>query len=779
MGSHSATLPVSPAPLVGRDGELGRIESALADPQFRLVTLTGPPGVGKTRLALTVAAATANRFADGVVVVDLTRISREAALGEIGRAVGVGEVPGQLPRDRIIETLAGRELLVVLDNCEHILPLPELGETLAACADLRILAASRERLHLTAEREIAIAPLPVPSPSDRDDPDLVAANPAVALLVSRAKAFHAGFAVTPGNAADLADVCMRLDGLPLALELAAAQLRIFTPGELASRLRYRSISLGGGHHDMPERHKGLRTAISWSHNLMPESERALFRRLAVFVGGWTLPAAEAVCSASSDDSVIDVTSAMTSLLDKSLITRTDRPDGVTAFAMLESIREFAAEQLDAHGEETEMCRRHKEFYASLALHAERGIGTSDEDMWWIWLGYEHGNLRAALEHSLKSGDAASALWLAAAVGWYWYTRGYIGEGHAVVTETITATAGGAGDAQPPADAMAAALLVAGILAWSHRDLDTAADRLRMSRELSERSGDVRRGAIASAFAGHVARDAGAYDEAVGHHERARDIFEQAGNERGIAWAHFDLGLVAWRRGDLDAAAELFGISLLRFRDVGYEWAVAWSSWALAGVQVGHGDCRTAAPLAAEALETFDKVADRRGVAQSLEVVAQIAVDQGRSETAGRLLGAAGAMRRSLAVPGMTTELDARERTEKAVHRSLGRDRAERAFTAGRSLPYSGVVALARRVVGVSAADEVATTARPTPREREVAALVASGCTNREIGRTLGIAEKTTEVHIRNIMGKLGAHSRAEIASWAVANGVYDPERSTS
>lgn len=763
------------APLIGREGELERIGLALADPQFRLVTLTGPPGVGKTRLALAGAGAAANRFADGEVFVDLGNLPRpRSVLDEIARAVGSDRAVDEPEGERLIESLAGRELLLLIDNCEHVLPVPGLATLLARCPQLRVLATSRERLHLTAEREIAVEPLPVPDLPDLDDPERIAASPAVRLFVTRAQAVRSGFAVTADNGPAVADVCRRLDGLPLAIELAAAQLKIFTPGELAYRLRHRSILLTGGLDDMPERHEGLRTAISWSHNLMPDRERTLFRRLAVFVGGWTLPAAEAVC-AFDDGPALDVATATASLVDKSVIAASTRADGVTVFTMLESIREFAIGELAAHGETESATRRHAVCYTALAADAERGIGTPDEDMWRAWLGYEHGNLRAALDYSLGADDAATALQLAASLGWYWYTRGRVGEGRVIVNRTLDAV--GTDETKLVAP-MAAALLTAGVLAWSQSDLDAARSLLARSRRLSQASGDARRDAVAGAFLGHTEREAGGFDAAAEHYAKARSIFEDAADLRGIAWSQFDLGMLAWRREELDEAGDFFADSAARFRDLGYGWATASAAWGLGCIEALRGNVDAGARLAVEALSEFERLWDRRGLAQTVELIALIANTRGQHETAARLLGAAAMTRRSLAVPWTANELDVRRRTEHGLEQALGQQRAERAVVAGQSLPQAGVLALARRVSG--AADTTDTGAsRPTPREREVAALVAAGRTNRQIGRTLGIAEKTVEVHVRNVLGKLGAHSRAEIASWAVAHGVYDPERSAS
>jgi non-specific serine/threonine protein kinase len=622
------------------------------------------------------------------------------------------------------------------------------------------------------EREVPLTPLPVPDPTDMSS-DEVVTNPALRLLVARAMAVEPRFSTTSKNSRELAEICVRLDGLPLALELAAAHLKVFTPAELVEQLSQRLTLLSGGPHDSPPRHQGLRTAISWSHDLMSEEERAFFRRLAVFVGGWTLAASEAVCAdKAGHDLATDATVLTRSLVDKSIVRRSTRADGVTAFSMLESIREYAAEQLAECGELESTQRRHTEYYTRLANEAESGIGTNEENLWWTWLGFEHGNLRSALDQSLDGGDLSDALQLAAALGWYWYTRGYIGEGRVVVERTMSVV----GDAvAPPDDTMAAALLAAGILAWAQGDLDVATSRLERSRTLSMKTTDRRRVAVASAFLGHTARDASDYELAAEHYAQAQSIYDQSGNARGTAWAKFDRALLEWRRADLDEASRLMAHSLGSFRELGYQWAIAWSAWALGCLDSGHGDVAAATAHAAESLAEFERTDDRRGIAQCLELTARIGHLRGLDETSGRLLGAADVMRQALVTPASIVERDMRNDTEGMVRQGLGEKRAMRAISAGRKLPTTSVHALAWRVLRVGAADDETATAWPTARERQVAALVAAGCTNREIGRMLGISEKTAEVHVRNIMGKLGARSRAEIAAWAVSHGIYAPE----
>jgi predicted ATPase/class 3 adenylate cyclase/Tfp pilus assembly protein PilF len=628
-------LPAQVTAFVGREQELADVKQRLEEPGVRLLTLTGPGGTGKTRLALQVAGELVDHYPDGVWFVPLAPIARAGRVASaIAEVLGVRESPGEAIADSLRSFLRTRRLLLVLDNFEHVADAaPLVADLLADDPGLQILVTSRTPLRLSGEQELPIEPLGLPSRQTGLRPEEALTSEAVRLFVDRAQAVRPGFTLTEQNVDAVVAICRRLDGLPLAIELAAARMRLLPPEAILSRLDSRLSLLTGGGRDRPERQQTLRAAIGWSHDLLDTSEQALFRRLAVFSGGWTLEAAEAVVNAVADPD-IPVIDCLEALHANSLIRLVDAdgPEGAAdpRFAMLQTIREFAREQLVASGELDDVSEAHAAYFTAMASAAEPHLTGRDAATWLDRFETEHDNVRAALAWLRDQGHAAQAVRLAGALWRFWWLRGHIGEGRDELEAALALDESGDG---AQTSARAAALDGAGVLAETQGDTDRAQalheQALAISRELDDRFGIAR----ALGNLGVVAFDRRDDDRAVTMLQESLTLARESGSDFLVATALNDLGRVAYEQGDLERAESLYRESLALRRRIGSESDIARALNNLGGVALQMGDFERAATLFGESLELYRTVSDPWGAAGAMINLALAARDQGDTSRA--------------------------------------------------------------------------------------------------------------------------------------------------
>ncbi len=742
LGSRQNNLPLQPTPLVGREREAAAVGELLLRSDAHLVTLTGPGGVGKTRLALQVGADLLDAFPDGVYFVGLAPVTDPRGVATALAAVlGLREEAGR-PLD---ETLAGflqdRQTLLILDNFEQVVAAAGLvAELLAASPGTAVLATSRERLGLRGERGYPVPPLTVPDPGRPEAPERLTQYEAVRLFVARAVEARPDFAVTNDNAPAVAEICHRLDGLPLAIELAAARVGVLPPRTLLARLNARLKLLTGGARDLPARQRTLRDAIAWSYDLLADPERALFRRLAVFTGGWTLEAAEAVAAAGGEDGV-DTLDGLTSLVNKSLVRGTglsgeDGPDEVLRFGMLETIREFAAEQLAGSGEDDEIRRRHADYFLNLAVTAAPELTGPQQHQWLAQLDADHANLRLALTWVEERGEAETSLRLASHLSRFWAVRSYLSEGRAWL-EAALAVPGEA----PPA-LRAAALDGASMFARAQGDHLRAAELAGEALILARTLGDVAATAQALYVLGVIAQMRGEHDRAAafleeglvlarqlgnrkmiawllnvlgdvaagrGDHDRAFALVEESlalkrteGDQVGIAVSLINLGAMAYNQGDLPRATAHYEEALGLYRALGDRDGVAMVLNNLGVVVLDQGDHRQAGGLLRDGLDLFREVGDPSGIAYGLEGLARLAAARGEADRATRWLGSVAALREVIGEPVPSEQQASYDVVKAGLRARLGDDSFEAAWSAGRGLPPAEAVAEALQMESVDA-----------------------------------------------------------------------------
>ncbi len=611
-------LPVQLTVFVGREREIETIKQQLAEPGLRLLTLTGPGGTGKTRLALRVAGDLVDAYPDGVWFVALAPVANAGRVAHaIAEALGVRESPVEPIEETLRVFLRSKRLLLVLDNFEHVVAAATLiADLLAISPGLQILATSRTPFRISGEHDLPIQPLGLPKDGGALRLDDALASEAVRLFVDRARAVRGDFALTEQNVSTVAAICRRLDGLPLAIELAAARIRLLPPETILARLDNRLGLLTGGGRDRPERQQTLRAAIAWSHDLLDPAEQALFRRLAVFVGGWSLEAAEALAGAITTPAV-DVLDGLAALHDNSLIRQDEHRDSDDAtagprFSMLQTIQEFAQEQLASSGEREPLQDAHAAHFSALAVEAEPHLAGPSAVAWLDRLESDHDNLRAALDWLRDSTDAHRAVQIAAALWRFWWLRGYISEGREELEGALDLPGG-----QNGARDRAAALDGAGVLAETQGEYDRAETLHEEALALSRETGDAAAIARSIGNLGVVAFDRGDGDRASSLLEESLTLAREAGDERMIATALNDLGAVAFARRDFTQAASLFQESLVLRRRSGSGSEIARTLNNLGGVALEMSDYGRACELFEESLRLYREAGDKWGSAGAL------------------------------------------------------------------------------------------------------------------------------------------------------------------
>ena len=604
-------LPTSPTPLIGRGRELETLQDLLVDPDVHLVTVTGPGGIGKTRLALEAARQVADDFRDGICVVPLAAVrDPQLVLPTIARTLQVDEVAGMPTVEVLGQALREADLLLVLDNLEQVIDAAtEIGTLLSACPGLTTLATSRELLHLRAEHVLATPPLAAPPRGLRWSSDNSGVSPveryeSVALFADRARAARPGFVITEANASAVAALCARLDGLPLAIELAAARSRDLSPAEMLTLLERRLQFLTSGARDLPERQRTLWDAIAWSHDLLEPAEQMQFRRLASFVGGFSLEAAEAVCRACGDAEA-KVAPGIWTLADKSLLQREGVADGgPPRYRMLETIREFGLAQLAASGEDDDVQERHAAFFLALAENAAPHLHEADQVKWRDQLETEHDNLRAALGWACERREADIALSISGALPEFWRMGGYLDEGRAWLERALELAE------NAPSARRALCLRGAGVLAQAQGDSDRAVAWLTEALEDWRSLGDVRRTGQVLFLMGDIARTRGDYNRAVDLNEQALKLFEAIGNQPGIADTLNQLGLIAIDRGEFARARQLLERSGEIYRVHGNRHGSARVLNNLGLIHFWQEDYQRAAALFGDSLRHWRELGDR-------------------------------------------------------------------------------------------------------------------------------------------------------------------------
>ena len=754
-------LPAEATSFVGRRRELAETRKKLAT--ARLVSLIGPGGVGKTRLAIRIGTALKRGFRDGAWVVELANVRDPALVGNATlAALDLRDQSATEPRALLLSYLRDKELLLVVDNCEHLLEAAALLVTdiLQAAPGVRVIATSREPLSVPGEHVLPIPPLELPRAQADESLDQLRQNESVELFVERAAAASGSFELTASNRAAVVELCRRLDGLPLAIELAAVRTRVLSVEQILDRLADRFGLLTGGSRAALPRHQTLRTTVEWSHSLLGSDERTLLRRLCVFAGRFTLEDVESVC-ASDDVPAPQVLDLLSSLVDKSLVMKEDVP-GPACYRLHETMREFAGLKLREAGEEDVVERRCEEYYVSTCRRSAEWARYRLVE-WLAWTDLEIDNIRSVLRRCLVHVDIASGMDLATSLPLYWATRATT-EGVRWLDELLTI---GCGDPE----LQARAEYLRGFLAVLLVDPTAAMPALERAAAADREAGRLRPLAASLSMASIAANMAG--DRAAARRLLGEAQAVTAGLDDVPATLAFlqARSLDGFFGGDLEAASSASSEGARLSRQAGELYTLKVWLLNLGTVALIAGELAASKPLFAEALRIAHQVDDRVQQAYLLDALGCHAARSGQARRAAQLLGAAETVRTGAGARVMPFLAPLMAQAEASAIAALGASRFEAEFKAGSRLSRDAAVrlALGEPAHVAAAASDRAGAALLSKREAEVARLVADGLSNKEIGARLFISEHTVDSHVRSILNKLGVNSRAQIAAWMASS----------
>jgi predicted ATPase len=719
-------LPVQRTAFIGREHEAADLRQLLNRMDVRLVTLTGPGGIGKTRLALQVAGEIAEQFPGGVCFVSLSAIGESASIASaIGQAVGLHETANKSPQESLMEYVGSlsQPMLLLLDNFEHLVSAaPFVSQLLTAGPRLKVVVTSQAPLHVYGEHEFPVPPLALPDPKSTPPVEVLSRLPAIALFVERAKAVKHEFSLTKENATEVAAICTRLDGLPLAIELAAARIKLLSPSAMLSRLERRLNLLTGGARDLPTRHQTLRNTVDWSYSLLNGAEQVLLRRLSVFTGGCTLEAVEAVCDTKGDLG-LDVLDGMASMVDKSLVQQVEQVDKEARFFMLSTIREYALERLAQSKDESATRRAHAAYYLVLAEEGAEDITAQPE--WLDRFEVEHDNFRLAIDYLIKTRDAHWGLRLGTALFRFWETREHHTEGRDAAARllalegasarpklrarllftaaVLSATQGDYGSARPLFEesidicaqlndnrGIAVALNAMGVNARDYGELAEASRLFEQCVAIWRELGDPADIARTLSNLASVMKLQGEYERASSLYDECLTIFRRVGDSAGVAWTLNYLGDVAREKADFAAAHSYCEQSLSEFRRLHDSWGIASALSDLASLSCDQGNNTEARRLYGESIKVFRELGYKRGIARALECLAVSAAAQSNAEQSLHLAGAAAALRQQLGAPLVPTEQRRLEKALEFARRALG-NAAGAAWMEGWAMPVEQAI----------------------------------------------------------------------------------------